>query len=94
MYVALARAEYEQGHYPAAEMALQKALSARGNEPIILNDLAVVLSAESKFGDAETFLKRALETDEQSLGTDDLDVAHDLGNLATFYGDQEKYSEE
>jgi len=53
-----------------------------------------VLSAESKFSEAEALLKRALAIDEQSLGSDHLEVASDLNNLAMFYGDQKKYTEE
>jgi Flp pilus assembly protein TadD len=42
--VPLARAEYEQGHYAAAEAALGKVLTVHPDDPLVLNDLGVVLT--------------------------------------------------
>src|SRR5271157_3255208 len=47
-YNSLAAAEYGQGHYPAAESALRKAGAVHSDDPLILNDLGVVLDAEAK----------------------------------------------
>lgn len=41
-YVPLARAEFEQAHYAAAEFALRNPLAVHGDDPIILNDLQIV----------------------------------------------------
>jgi hypothetical protein len=43
MYVPLARAEYEQGHYKEAASALQKVLSLHPSDSVIKKDLALTL---------------------------------------------------
>ena len=90
-YVPLALAEYEQGHYSAAEIALRKVLAVHADDPLVLNNLGIVLDAEAKYGEAEPLYKRAWAIDEQALGPEHQDVATDLNNLAVLYQDQGKY---
>jgi tetratricopeptide (TPR) repeat protein len=92
-YVPLARAEYELGRYPAAESALRRVLAAHGDDPLILNNLGVVLAAEAKYSEAESLDQRALAINERALGREHPDVARDLNNLATLYSQQGKYAE-
>jgi tetratricopeptide (TPR) repeat protein len=92
-YVPLARAEYEQAHYPAAESALRKVLAVHPNDPLVLNNLAVVLGARAQYSEAEPLNRRALAIDEKNLGPDHPRVAIDLNNLAELYRKQGKYSE-
>lgn len=67
-YVPLARAEYEQGDYAAAEEALRKVLAVHPDDPLLLNDLGVVLSGAAHYAEAEPLYKRALAIDEKALG--------------------------
>ena len=46
-YVSLARAEFEQRHYVAAEAALRKALDGHEKDSILLTNLAIVVNAET-----------------------------------------------
>jgi tetratricopeptide (TPR) repeat protein len=92
-YVQLATAEYWQGHYPVAESALRKVLTAYRDDPIVLNNLAVVLDAQAQYSEAEPLHRRALAIDEKTLGPDHPDVARDLNNLALLYKIQGKYGE-
>jgi tetratricopeptide (TPR) repeat protein len=92
-HVQLASAEYWQGHYPAAESALRKVLIVHDDDPIILNNLGLVLYAQAEHGEAEAVFKRALAIDVEALGPDHPDVARDLNNLAGIYEDQLKYEE-
>jgi len=92
-YVPLGRAEYELGHYPAAESALRQVLAVHGDDPLILNDLGLVLNAEAKYAEAEPLFKRALAIDEKALGPEHPQVASDLNNLAALYVHQGKYAE-
>ena len=92
-YVPLARAEYEQGHYPAAEAALRKVLAVHSEDPLILNNLGVVLDAEAKYAEAEPLYKLALTIDEKTLGPDHPTVAICLNNLALLYSSQGRYAE-
>ena len=92
-YVPLARAEYEQAHYPAAESALRKVIAVHPDDPVVLNNLGEVLNAEAQYGEAELLLKRALSINEKTLGPDHPDVAANLSGLAELYYHQGKYSE-
>lgn len=92
-YVPLGRAEFETGHYAAAEAALRKVLAVHKDDPLVLTNLGLVLSEEYRDAEAEPLLKRALSIDEQNLGHDHPDVAEDLRNLADLYFVQKKYAE-
>jgi tetratricopeptide (TPR) repeat protein len=92
-YVPLARAEYEQGHYAAAESALRKVLAAHPEDPMILSNLGVVLTMEGKYGGAEPLLGRALAIDEKEFGLGDPEVAADLMSMAVLYLSQGKSTE-
>jgi tetratricopeptide (TPR) repeat protein len=92
-YVPLGCSEFWRGHYPAAESALRKVLTVHGDDPIVLNNLAVVLDAEAKYREAEPLFQRVLAIDEKRLGPEDPGVATDLKNLALFYQHQGKYSD-
>jgi len=81
-YVPLGRAEYELGRYTAAESALRQVLAVHGDDPLILNDLGLVLDAEAKYAEAEPLAKRALAIDEKALGPENPIVATMAGNLA------------
>ena len=91
-YVPLARAEYEQGHYAAAESALRTVLQVHEDDPLVLNNLGVVLLAAGRYSEAEPLLNRALAIDKVGLGPDHPDVATDLNNLAALYYYQGKYA--
>ncbi len=45
-YVPLARAEYEQGNYAAAEAALRKVLAIHRGDPLVVDDLAIVSGSD------------------------------------------------
>lgn len=92
-YVPLARAEYEQGHYTAAESGLRKVLAIHEDDPVILNLLGLVLAAQARYADSEPFYKRALEVDRGIHGPDHPDVAAIIGNLANLYRTQHRYAE-
>jgi tetratricopeptide (TPR) repeat protein len=92
-YVPLARAEFAQGHYAAAEAALRKVLAVHSDDPLVLNNLGVVLTRAANYSEAELLLKRALEVDEKELGREHPDIAAHLGNLAELYRLQERYGE-
>jgi tetratricopeptide (TPR) repeat protein len=49
---------------------------------IDLNNLAALLQATNRLGEAEPLMRRALAIDEQSYGTEHPNVAIDLNNLA------------
>jgi tetratricopeptide (TPR) repeat protein len=55
--------------------------------------LPVFCYREGKYAEAEPPYKRALDIDEQALGSDHPRVATDLNNLAQLYNKQGKYSE-
>jgi len=92
-YVPLARAEYEQGHYPAAESALRQALAVHRRDPIVLNLLALVLATQAKYADAEPYYKRALEVTREVNGPGNPDFAAILVNLAELCRAERRYSE-
>src|SRR5579864_691846 len=48
-YVMLARSEYEQAHYAAAEAALRKVLAVHNDDPLVLNLLGVVLLDQANY---------------------------------------------
>jgi CHAT domain-containing protein/tetratricopeptide (TPR) repeat protein len=54
---------------------------------IILNNLASLLQADSRFAEAEQHYRRALEIDEKSLGPDHRNVAIRLNNMGLLYGE-------
>jgi tetratricopeptide (TPR) repeat protein len=58
-----------------------------------LNNLALIYSAQGKFGEAEQLLQRALHIREQALGPEHPEVAESLTNLAVLAGMQGKYLE-
>lgn len=87
-YVSLGRAEYETGHYPAAEAALRKVLAVHPNDPLVLTNLGLVLTEEAKFAEAEQLHQRALELNVQALGPNDPEVADVLRNMSVLYGYQ------
>ncbi|HEY4932936.1 MAG TPA: tetratricopeptide repeat protein [Terriglobales bacterium] len=91
-YVLLARAEYEQAHYAAAESALRKVLAVHSDDPVVLNNLALALDAQAKYSEAEPLYKRSLAIEEKALGPDHPEVAIRLNNLGLLYYDQGKYS--
>lgn len=92
-YVPLARAEYEQGHYPAAESALRHSLAVHQRDPIVLNLLALVLAAQAKYTEADTYYKRALEAGREVRGPAHPDAAAIMVNQAELYRAQRRYSE-
>jgi tetratricopeptide (TPR) repeat protein len=52
------------------------------NDPLILNKMAVVYHENVMYQKAEPLIRRALEIDEKSFGTEHPNVARDLNNLA------------
>jgi len=92
-YVMLARAEYEQAHYAAAEAALRKVLAAHKDDALVLSLLGLVLLDQANYSEAEPLLKRALAIDEKALGPDHPGCATDLNNLGWLYREQGKYAD-
>jgi tetratricopeptide (TPR) repeat protein len=92
-YVPLARAEYEQGHYAAAESFLRIVLAVHSDDPMILNNLGLVLAKEGNYAEAEPLYQRALAIAEKGLGPNHPAVATKLNNLALLYYSQGKYAE-
>ena len=91
--VPLARAEYEQGRYTAAESALQKVLAVHDDDPVVLNNLALALDAQAKYNEAEPLYKRALAINEKALGPNHPSVAVVLSNLGDLQRKEARYSE-
>ena len=58
-----------------------------------LNNLAQLLQATNRLGEAEPLMRRALEIDEQSYGPDHPNVAGDLNNLAQLLQDTNRLGE-
>lgn len=92
-YIPLARVEYEQGHFRAAETALRKVLAVHGDDPVVLNNLALTLTAQAKYSEAELLLKKGLSIDENARGADNPEVGTLLNSLGTLYFDQGRYRE-
>ncbi len=91
--LALASAEYAQGHYQAAESALLKARPLCPENPLILNALGVVLLAEARHADAESLFRSALAIRQAALGDKHPDVAASLNNLAELLRAQGRYTD-
>jgi len=53
-----------------------------GNDSLILNNMALVYLENAKYKEAEPLMRRALEIDEKSLGTEHPKVAIRMNNLA------------
>jgi hypothetical protein len=51
--------------------------------PTLLSNLALLLQATNRLGDAEPLMRRALAIDEASYGSEHPNVARDLNNLAS-----------
>jgi len=92
-YVLLGRAEYDTGHYAAAEAALRKVLAVHEDDPLVLTNLGLVLSAEARFAEAEELQKRALAINERTLGPNHPKVARVLSNIADLYIAYGRYTE-
>jgi tetratricopeptide (TPR) repeat protein len=92
-YVPAARAEYELGNYKAAESALRQVAAVYREDPIVLNDLAVVLSREAKYSEAKPMFERAIEIAQSTLGPQSPDGANTLNNLAEVYRYQGDFAE-
>ncbi len=60
---------------------------------IRLNNLAHLLQATNRLGEAEPLMRRALAIDEASYGADHPDVAVDLNNLAQLLQDTNRLGE-
>ena len=58
-----------------------------------LNNLAQLLKATNRLGEAEPLMRRALDIDEQAYGPDHPDVAIDLNNLAQLLQDTNRLGE-
>src|SRR5262249_15294497 len=87
-YVPLARVEFELAHYAAAESALRKVLVVHPEDPLLLNDLALVLEQQGRYTEAEPLFQRAVQGYESSRGSNHPDVATSLNNLALVYKNQ------
>jgi tetratricopeptide (TPR) repeat protein len=58
-----------------------------------LNNLAIVVQAQGRYGEAETLYRQALEIDRATIGEGHPDYAIDLNNLAGVVEDQGRYAE-
>lgn len=92
-YVPLSRADYELGNFKAAESALRQVAAVYREDPIVLNDLAVVLAREAKYTEAKPMFERSLEIAQATLGPQSPDVANTLNNLAEVYRYQGDFAE-
>lgn len=64
------------------------------NEPLqVLNDTAISLYEQGKYVEAEELAQRALRHAEDTMGTDNPQIAPFLNNLAVIYYAQKKYSD-
>lgn len=88
-YVPLAYAEYMQGHYAATEAALRKVISVHPDDPVLLSNLGIVLSAEGKNDEAETDLKQAISLGEARA--DVTAVAQSRNGLSYLYFQEGKF---
>jgi tetratricopeptide (TPR) repeat protein len=91
-YVALASAEYGQGHLGAAEQALRAALKANAEDTLVLNNLGVVLVDKASYAEAENLLTTALKLDRQAFGEKHPVVGDHWDNLGVLYSRWGQYS--
>ncbi len=96
---ATAREAMNSGDLVAAEkklrLALEFANKPEGNSRLAasLNNLAVLYAAADRFAEATPLLARALQVWEETLGSDDPEVAKGASNLATLYLYQQQYAD-
>jgi tetratricopeptide (TPR) repeat protein len=91
---------YEAGQYAEAVPVAQRALSiqekALGPDHAdlarLLENLAILYSAQDRYADAEPLAKRSLAIRETALGPEHPDLAPSLNNLALIYYHQDRYS--
>ncbi len=85
--LAAARILIELAHWERAEEHLRKAFEELPEDSKYrswaMNDLASLLQATNRLGEAEPLMRRALEIDEASFGKDHPNVAIRLNNLAS-----------
>jgi tetratricopeptide (TPR) repeat protein len=92
---------YDAGQYAEATPLAQRALSIQekslGPDHIdltrLLENLAVLYSAQDRYADAEALVKRSLGIREAALGPEHPSLAPSLNNLALIYYNQNRYSE-
>ena len=89
----LGQSLYEQGQYRKASEAYQEAATIRGDDALILNNLALSLHRAGDYAQAEPLYKRALAISEKALGPEHPDVAQSLNNLAALYATQGQYAQ-
>ncbi len=79
----LGQSLYEQGKYRESATAFQRCLQIRPDDATVLNNTALSLKEAGDYATAELLIRRALATDQKTLGPDHPSVARDLNNLAT-----------
>jgi len=82
---------YEQGRYGQAASACRRAMTIRGEDPGVLNCLALSLEGAGDYIGAEPLFRRALDIDEKTLGPDAPFTAIALSNLAALLEEKGDY---
>jgi tetratricopeptide (TPR) repeat protein len=90
-YVFLGTAAYWEGDYAAAEKAFRKVLAIHPDDPIVLSNLAVVLTSEVQFEEAETLYSKAIAIATTAGSAEEPDVAAYQHNLAEVYVESGQY---
>ena len=93
LHVLLGNARYRLGAYRKAAIAYRAALVLREDDPMILNNLGLALSASADYSEAEPLYQRALAISEKALGPDHPSTATSLNNLALLYKSQGQYEQ-
>jgi tetratricopeptide (TPR) repeat protein len=89
----LGQSLFIEGKFQGAVSAFQKAFEINPDDPILMNDLALSLSANGDFPSAEPLLRRALETHQATFLPEHLQIAKDMNNLAELLMLKGEYSE-
>jgi tetratricopeptide (TPR) repeat protein len=83
----------DQRRYGLAAAMFREALAIRPDDSSLLTDLGSSLQWAGEWAESETFLRRALEVDRETLGSDHSRVADDLNNLAHLFQVTDRWAE-
>ena len=93
IYEARAKTEMYDGRYGDAVGWYERALALNPDDPRLLNGIGFALISTGNYAKAETPLRQALVLREKTLGSEHLDVAASLNNLAEIYRTQGRYTD-
>jgi tetratricopeptide (TPR) repeat protein len=91
--VRLGQSLFQEGKYQDAANTYREAINLRPDDTTILSSLALSLTMNGSYAEAEPIHKKALEIRQKTLGSNHADIANTLNNLAVLYYNQGKYRE-